>query len=73
MPRYFNSVLLSRTAGANQRQICTTTQGNINLKTTAPRLLKPTYDQATGLAEIFKALHGAAPTTVTPPAAATAS
>jgi AAA domain len=58
MPRYFNSVLLCRTAGANQRQICTTTQGNINLKTTAPRLLKPTYDQAIGLAEIFKTLQG---------------
>lgn len=58
IPRYFNSVLLSRSDGANQRNIYTTTQGNINLKTSAPNLLKPMYKQSTGLAEIFEAVRG---------------
>jgi hypothetical protein len=60
IPRYFNTVLHTMTAGSGQstkRQIMTTPQGSLDLKSSAPLALKPSYPIDTGLGEIFKALR----------------
>lgn len=64
--RYFNNVLEMRQDGqANnvRRIIHTTPQGAINVKTSAPFSLKPTYGVSTGLAEIFAVLRNQPPPT----------
>ncbi len=60
IPRFFNTVLHTMTVGSGQstkRQIMTTPQGSLDLKSSAPLALKPSYPIDTGLGEIFKALR----------------
>ena len=55
--RYFNTVLMARTAGQGQgakRRIFTSTVGTVELKNTSPLTVKPEYDLSTGLAEYFR-------------------
>lgn len=64
IPGFFNTVLLGKVVGSGpvaRRRIYTVTQGNVNLKNTAPLRLAPEYDQSTGLAEIFQKVLGDPP------------
>ena len=68
VPGFFNTVLMSKVVGSGQgsrRRIYTISQGNVNLKNTAPLRVAPEYDQTTGLAEIFRTVLGD-PTKVIP-------
>lgn len=59
--RYFNSVLMTDIEGSGpgaRRVIRTIPHDNIGLKNSAPGLVRPTYQLATGLAEYFVALNG---------------
>lgn len=73
--RYFNTVALCRSQGsgpATKRVISTAPQGVVEVKTSAPKQVKPTYSIETGLAELFKDIlgHGPTPAKGTPPPAA---
>lgn len=57
VPRLFNSILMTKKVG-NSYQLITKTNLNINLKTSAPTNVKPTYPIETGLADYFKAVRG---------------
>lgn len=62
--KYFNSALMvtSQGSGASvKRSILTTTNGTIELKNSHPLKAKPSYPQATGLADYFLALRGKHP------------
>lgn len=66
--RYFNTVCLTRTQGsgpATRRMISTQPQGVVEVKTSAPASVKPTYPIETGLAELFFDILGHRPS---PPA-----
>ena len=55
--RYFNSTLMMKTTGqgANQkRKLLTNTSGVVELKNSAPLMVKPEYDIQFGLAEFFR-------------------
>lgn len=57
--RFFNTLLLVKTEGAGaatKRYIYTQPQGSLALKTPAPQRVKPKYELATGLAELFSDL-----------------
>lgn len=53
IPRRFNSTLMIRKVGLNHK-IFTKTHSNINLKTSAPTIVKAEYGIETGLADYFK-------------------
>jgi AAA domain len=58
--RYFNAVLLADFEGsglATRRIIRTIPYGNIGLKNSAPRTVKPSYPIQSGLADYFKAVR----------------
>lgn len=64
--RYFNTVVLTRSTGSGpgtKRQISTQPQGVVEVKTSAPSAVKPTYSIETGLAQLFRDILGTAPTT----------
>jgi hypothetical protein len=65
--RYFNTVVLTRTQGAGvgtKRVISTQPQGVIEVKTSNPFGVKPTYPvNNTGLADLFKDILGRSPVT----------
>lgn len=72
--QYFNTALMVTSAGSGtsvRRNILTTTNGTIDLKNSHPLKVKPSYPQATGLADYFLAVRGQAPTTV--PASSTST
>ena len=58
--RYFNSVLRVKTIG-KERQITTTSDGTVELKTSAPSSVKPSYPLASGLAQYFRDVQGPPP------------
>lgn len=63
--RYFNTVILTRSFGtgpATRRQISTQPQGVIEVATSNPKGVKPTYSIETGLAELFSDILGHGPT-----------
>lgn len=67
--RYFNSVVLTRSQGAGpatKRVISTQPQGVVEVKTSAPKNVKPTYPIETGLAALFADILGHAPTPQVP-------
>jgi len=62
--RYFNTVTLTRTRGtgpAAKREISTQPQGVVEVKTSAPTHVKPTYPIETGLASLFEDILGHGP------------
>lgn len=62
--KFFNTVVLTRTQGtgpAARRQISTKPQGVIEVKTSNPKGVKPTYELDTGLADLFKDILGHSP------------
>ncbi len=62
--RYFNTVALTRTMGsgpAAKRVISTTPQGVVEVKTSAPTAVKPSYPIETGLASLFADILGHGP------------
>lgn len=62
--RYFNTCVMAKTQGAGaavKRKILTNSTQMVELKTSNPINIKPEYDLASGLAEIFTALRGAPP------------
>lgn len=65
--RYFNSVVLTRSQGsgpATKRLITTQPQGVVEVATSAPHSVKPTYPVETGLADLFKDILGHGPETL---------
>lgn len=62
--RYFNTVVLTRTTGAGagaRRTITTTPQGTVEVATSSPKGVKPSYPVETGLADLFKDILGRGP------------
>ena len=62
IPRYFNTVLLAKTTGfgaSTKHKIFTSSQGQVDLKSTNPLRVAKEYDLATGLADYFKAVRQA--------------
>jgi hypothetical protein len=59
--RYFNTMALMRSAGSGKsvrHELVTLSEGNLELKTSAPNRTKAAYPITTGLAELFKDLRG---------------
>lgn len=64
IPRGFNNVIQAATIGSGigtKHKLLTTSQGEVDLKTSAPSNLKRDYPIETGLAEIFAALRKTSP------------
>lgn len=62
--RYFNSVVLTRTQGSGpgaKRLISTQPQGVVEVATSSPLTVKPSYPVETGLASLFKDILGTEP------------
>lgn len=62
--RYFNSVVLTRTQGSGpgaKRLISTQPQGVVEVATSSPLTVKPTYPVESGLAALFKDILGSEP------------
>lgn len=62
---YFNTVVLTRSVGQGQgtkRQISTQPQGVVEVATSNPKAVKPSYPIETGLADLFKDILGKTPT-----------
>lgn len=62
--QYFNTSLMVTTSGTGagvRRNIVTTTNGTVDLKNSHPIKVKPSYPQATGLADYFLAVRGSHP------------
>lgn len=60
--RYFNNTVMIRSSGAGaavKRQIITQPTGQIELKTSAPTRVAPSYEIKDGLAKLFEALRAA--------------
>lgn len=69
--RYFNTIALTRTQGsgpAAKRLITTVPQGVVEVKTSAPTSVKPSYPIETGLASLFEDILGHGPQASSPPA-----
>lgn len=67
--QYFNTALMVVSAGSGasvRRNIVTTTNGTVDLKNSHPIKVKPSYPQATGLADYFLAVRGSHPTPTAP-------
>ena len=52
--QYFNHAIQAKTLGAAHRIFTLTTDDHVDLKSSAPLRVKPSYDLATGLAEYFR-------------------
>ena len=72
--RYFNTVVLVRTQGTGagaKRLISTQPQGVVEVKTSAPTHVKPTYPIESGLADLFRDILGSSPAPGSAPLAPT--